>query len=150
MRLDRGLSPLLLAAYMRVPTEEQDRQLREIMHTLLQRGARITQLTEGSGATVMHLLACHPLNCSVMHRMCFLLTILLDSLEQHRNGATPSWIVEDAHSLSLHLLGVRDSHGMLPEDLAPAGYRSNLLRMSRLVIPRALQEAGEAHIAAVH
>jgi hypothetical protein len=49
------------------------------------------------------------------------------------NGAIPSAGDEDAHSLSVHLLGIRDGHGMLPEDLAPAGNGHSLLCRSRVM-----------------
>jgi hypothetical protein len=155
MKLDRGLSPLLLAAYVRVRNAEEDLRLRDIMFELLQRGANITQQAEGSGATVLHLLAYQPLQYCVMHRVHFLLNILHEymhgfgvaaplpglTFDPVLNGEPPAGKRGEYFRISVHLLGMRCSHGMLPEDLAPAGARRQLLYQRRMQLPPALQGA---------
>lgn len=161
MKLDRGLTPLLLAAYVRVRKQEHDRRLKEIMRTLLRRGARITQREACSGATVMHLLACQPAQCSTLHRT----RVLLNKLEEYRNGpkcGTPmrglsgdpvlnlgpvadSGSGGSVVSIAVHLLGMRDNRGFRPEDRAPKdGSARNYLRQRRVMLPPVLQDAGRS------
>lgn len=154
MRLDRDLTPLQLAAFMRVGTEEEDRCLKEIMRTLLHRGAQITQREAQSGVTIMHLLASQPAWCSVIHRIRFLLTIL----EKYRNGtgrmvpmaglrfdpvlnaAPAAGGGGDVVSIAVHLLGMRDKRGRLPHHMAPAGDRRCMLQLHCRMLPPGLQD----------
>lgn len=154
MKLDRGLTPLLLAAYIPVRSEEHDRRLRQIMKTLLERGALITQREEFSGATVMHLLASKPLRCSVIHRIRFLLNVL----EDHRNAEArvPGLMFDPVlngapvdggtiggmFSIAVHLLGMRCYQGKLPEEVAPPGRRQTDLRRERRLLPLGLRDTG--------
>lgn len=156
MKLAGEFTPLLLVAYMPVRTQEHDRRLKKIMRSLLLRGANITQREPVSGATVMHLLACQPRHCSVIHRIRF----LLKALEEYRNGGGDSPAMPglqfdpilngapanggggDKVSISVHLLGMRCYQNQLPEALAPRGDRRQLLQRTRRKLPPGLQDSG--------
>lgn len=150
--LDRGLTPFLFAAFIPVRDEDADRRLRLIMHEFLARGARITQRDVTSGATALHLLASHPMHCSVQHRMRGILRVL----NEYRNGPGPEaplpGLAFDAllnsaastthrREIAVHPVAMRSHSGKLPEELT-FGRRHDLLRMVRLQLPVRLQDCG--------
>lgn len=166
MKLDKGLTPLLLAACIRVPDEERDRRLKLIMGLLLGRGACISQREELTGVTIMHLLAGQPSNCCVIHRIRFLLKLLEDyrsgpdirsstafaglRFDPVLNDAPAAGAGGDIVGTAVHLLGMRCYQGMLPQDMCPrtAADRRGMLQRQRRMLPPGLQDAGHGEAAA--